>query len=145
MPILGETIATNQKAIDLHATLTESVKAIDDELKSKIETAKAEAVAAMEPLKEQADDYWLELMAGADEEWKIKELNAAKIRADTAFAKVASAEDADMSSIMAAHNELDNALGWVVPKPVDEKVISEVIERDLAMEAAEKSGKLIKG
>lgn len=140
MPILQD---TNQKAIDLHASLTVSVKAIDATLKSKIETAKAEAIAAMEPIKDSADDYWLELMAGADEEWKMKELAASKVRADTAFAKVGT--DSDMEAIAQVNNELDNALGWIVPKPVDQKVIDATIKADLAAEAAEKAGQVIKG
>jgi hypothetical protein len=135
MPIKQD---TNQKVKGLHATLTAAVKQIDNDLKADMEKAKKKASDAVKPLIDSIDDYWLELNAGVDVEWKFKILADAKERSDKALAKVGTKEDEQMNAASEALSELDNALGWIVAKPVDEKVIAETIKMDKAAEAAEK-------
>ena len=112
-----------------------------EEARQIVEKAKKKAQDSVAPLRSDIDSYFEKLHAKADEPFKLRELSEARDRALSHLDKVGSEEDANLDHIAQAMSEIDHAIGWVEPKPVDAKVIEEVKRRDRAADMAAREAK----
>ncbi|MFA5312716.1 MAG: hypothetical protein WC375_05250 [Methanomassiliicoccales archaeon] len=128
-------------AKELKDELVQAMAVIDSEAKAKMEKARKDAQAAVGPLRSKVDDYFVQLHAKADAPFKLKELSEGRVRAMEHLDKVGTDEDANLEHAAQAMSEIENAIGWVEPKPVDAKVIEEVKKRDRAADMASREAK----
>jgi len=128
-------------AKDKHTELSAKMKAIDDDIKGRLTEMRQDVKDSIAPLRSKVDDYWTALLAEADEAWKLGVLNDAKKRIDSMLDKAGTDEDDRLDAVNYALGDIDSALGWVVPRPVDPVVIEAVKKRDRAADMAERAAK----
>jgi hypothetical protein len=128
--------------------LLSRMRAIDSDAKIRIEEANAaikkakkDAQDAVAPLRTQIDTYFEQLHAKADEPFKLRELSEGRKRALEHLDRVGEEEGLAFDGVSQAMSEIENAIGWVEPKPVDDKVIEEVKKRDRAADMEARAAK----
>lgn len=121
--------------------LTAKIKPIRDAVDQAVKNALQDEEKALSPLWSEVESYFDTLLAEADAVWKFKILTDAK---DRALKFKDNLDGPDMQACEVAAqlaNEIESALGWVVPKPVDPAVVAAVIARDRAADMAERAAK----